>query len=107
MILYTDNLIIPTQGPRKPKRVSETIADYGLDINFKKCQFLERKIKFLEHIIKMNTVALSAAKIKAGQNFLGPNEIKQLQSFLGLTGYFRKYIPSYDSIARPLSDLLR
>ncbi|GFW87859.1 transposon Tf2-8 polyprotein [Trichonephila clavipes] len=49
----------------------------------------------------------SAEKTVSVCNFPEPKNAKDVQSFLGLTGYFRKYIPSYAMIARPLSDLLR
>ncbi|GFT24489.1 retrovirus-related Pol polyprotein from transposon 17.6 [Trichonephila clavipes] len=59
------------------------------------------------HIIERGTIKPSLDKTKAVQNFPEPKNVKQVQSFLGLSGYFRKFIQNYSIIAKPLSDLLR
>ncbi|GFX70015.1 transposon Tf2-9 polyprotein [Trichonephila clavipes] len=59
------------------------------------------------HIIEKGTIKPSLDKTKAVQNFPEPKNVKQVQSFLGLSGYFRKFIQNYSIIAKPLSDLLR
>lgn len=59
------------------------------------------------HRIENGKIYPSTEKTKAVVRFPEPKSIKQVQSFLGLTGYFRKFIPFYSSIAKPLSDLLK
>ncbi|GFY15817.1 retrovirus-related Pol polyprotein from transposon 17.6 [Trichonephila clavipes] len=59
------------------------------------------------HIVESGTIKPSPTKTLAGRKFPEPTTIKQVQSFLGLTGYFRKYIKDYSKIAKPLSDLTR
>ncbi|GFX64750.1 retrovirus-related Pol polyprotein from transposon 17.6 [Trichonephila clavipes] len=59
------------------------------------------------HIVESGTIKPSPTKTLAVRKFPEPTTIKQLQSFLGLTGYFRKYINDYSKIAKPLSDLTR
>ncbi|GFU68573.1 retrovirus-related Pol polyprotein from transposon 17.6 [Trichonephila clavipes] len=76
-------------------------------MKFKKCQFLRRKVEFLGHVVKNGTIRPSIAKTLAVKKFPAPTTVKQVQSFLGLTGYFRKFIPAYSQIAKPLSDLTR
>ncbi|GFY17581.1 retrovirus-related Pol polyprotein from transposon 17.6 [Trichonephila clavipes] len=88
-------------------RVLKTASEYGLELNFKKYHFIKSKIEFLGHIIEKGTIKPSLDKTKAVQNFPEPKNVKQVQSFLGLSGYFRKFIQNYPIIAKPLSDLLR
>jgi len=111
VIIYMDDLIIPAkdenEGIEKLKKVFEVASKYGLEIKFKKCQFLKRKVEFLGHIVENGTIRPSAAKTMAVKKFPVPTTVKQVQSFLGLTGYFRKFIPAYSKIAKPLSDLTR
>ncbi|GFV97048.1 retrovirus-related Pol polyprotein from transposon 17.6 [Trichonephila clavipes] len=111
VISYLDDLVIPAkneqEGLEKLKIIFEVAKKYGLEIKFKKCQFLKKKIEFLGHIVESGTIKPSPTKTLAVRKFPEPTTIKQVQSFLGLTGYFRKYIKDYSKIAKLLSDLTR
>ncbi|GFU66565.1 retrovirus-related Pol polyprotein from transposon 17.6 [Trichonephila clavipes] len=106
-----DDLVIPAkdekEGLEKLGEVLEVSSKYGLEMKFKKCQFLRRKVEFLGHVVENGTIRPSIAKTIAVKKFPVPTTVKQVQSFLGLTGYFRKFIPAYSQIAKPLSDLTR
>ncbi|KAG5317260.1 POL3 protein, partial [Pseudoatta argentina] len=78
----------------------------SLDINKSKCQLLQSRVEYLGYI-ENNTIHPSPGKIQAVSNFPEPRTLKDVQSFLGLLGYFRKFIESYAIKAKPLSDLLR
>ncbi|GFY04962.1 retrovirus-related Pol polyprotein from transposon 297 [Trichonephila clavipes] len=110
VISYLDDLVIPAkneqEGLEKLKIIFEVAKKYGLEIKFK-CQFLKKKIEFLGHIVESGTIKPSPTKTLAVRKFPEPTTIKQVQSFLGLTGYFRKYIKDYSKIAKPLNDLTR
>ncbi|GFU36130.1 retrovirus-related Pol polyprotein from transposon 297 [Trichonephila clavipes] len=67
----------------------------------------KKKIEFLGHIIENNKLFPSPSKTKSVVNYPETKTTKEVQRFLGLTGYFRKFIPAYSVIAKPLSDLLR
>ncbi|GFT14063.1 retrovirus-related Pol polyprotein from transposon 297 [Trichonephila clavipes] len=111
VISYLDDLVIPAkneqEGLEKLKIIFEVTKKYGLEIKFKKCQFLKKKIEFLGHIVESGIIKPSPTKTLAVRKFPEPTTIKQVQSFLGLTGYFHKYIKDYSKIAKPLSDLTR
>ncbi|GBM54065.1 Retrovirus-related Pol polyprotein from transposon 297 [Araneus ventricosus] len=110
VMIYLDDLVISseneTQGIERLQRVLKTASEYGLELNIKKCQFLKREIEILGHRIKDGKLYASPLKIKAVMNFPEPKCTKDIRSYLGLTGYFRKFIPHYSAIAKPLSDLL-
>lgn len=82
-------------------------ATAGLEIKWTKCKFLKRNIEFLGHVIENGSERPSTSKSEAVQRFPEPKNVKHIQSFLGLTGYFRKFIEGYALIAKPFSDLLR
>ncbi|GFX34693.1 retrovirus-related Pol polyprotein from transposon 17.6 [Trichonephila clavipes] len=111
VISYLDDLVIPAkneqEGLEKLKIIFEVAKKYGLEIKFKKCQFLKKKIEFLGHIVESGTIKPSPTKTLAVRKFPEPTTVKQVQKFLGLTGYFRKYIKDYSKIAKPHSDLTR
>lgn len=108
---YIDDLIIPAKNEdeaiERLKLVLKRAGEYGLEINKKKCKLLERRIEFLGHVIEDEKLYSSPEKTKAVLKFPEPKTVKQVQSFLGLTGYFRKFIPHYSRIAKPLTDLLK
>jgi len=108
---YIDDLIIPAENEEEAihrlKIVLKRAEEYGLEINKRKCQLLEQRIEFLGHVIENGKLYPSPEKTKAVLKFPEPRTIKQVQSFLGLTGYFRKFIPNYSRIANPLSNLLK
>lgn len=111
VLIYLDDIVILArtcaEAIERLDLVLQVAREYGLEINVKKCQFLKRRIEFLGHIIEEGNVYPSAEKTLAVMHFPEPLTVKDIQSFLGLTGYFRKFIASYVQIAKPLSDLLR
>ncbi|GFW61142.1 retrovirus-related Pol polyprotein from transposon 297 [Trichonephila clavipes] len=68
---------------------------------------LKKVLQVSSHIIENNKLFPSPSKTKSVVNYPEPKTTKEVQRFLGLTGYFRKFIPAYSVIAKPLSDLLR
>ncbi|GFV36567.1 retrovirus-related Pol polyprotein from transposon 297 [Trichonephila clavipes] len=108
---YMDDIVIIAKNESEAidrlKKVLKVSSDYGFEINFDKCQFLHRKIEFLCHIIENNKLFPSPSKSKSVVHYPEPKTTKEVQRFLGLTGYFRKFIPAYSVTAKPLSDLLR
>lgn len=111
VLTYMDNLIVPSKNYKDAlinlRRIFGRASQSGLAINWDKCQFLKTKMEFLEHIIESGNVRPSEAKTDAVMKFLEPRNVRQIQSFLGLSGYFRKFIYNYSLIARPLTNLLR
>lgn len=111
MIFYMDDIVIPSstyeEGIERLRMVLEVARDYGLEIKKSKCQFLKERVNFLGYIVENGKVQPSDEKTLAIKHFKEPTTCKQLQSFLGLTGYFRKFIPAYSTIAKPMSDMLR
>lgn len=97
MMTYLDDIVIPSkteeEGMEKLKTVLRQAEENGLT---KKCQFLTNKIDIIEN----NTVKPLESKIAAVIKFPVPSNVKQIQSFLGLTGYFRKFIENYSLIAK-------
>lgn len=111
VLTYMDDLIVPStdykSGMANLEATLKVASEAGLSINWRKCSFLKRRVEFLGHLIENGSVYPSERKIEAVQKFPEPCNAKQLQSFLGLSGYFRKFVPQYSLIARPLSDLLK
>jgi hypothetical protein len=87
--------------------VLEAIYKANLRIKPSKCSWFSNKIALLGHIVCGTGVAMDPAKVDAINNRPVPRTVKQVQEFLGLTNYYRKFIKDYAKIARPLFELTR
>ena len=73
----------------------------------RKCELGMRECFYLGHVVGCGQVRPEQAKVSAISSFLQPQTIKDVRSFLGLAGYYRRFIPDFASAAAPLSDLTR
>jgi hypothetical protein len=72
-----------------------------------KCAFAQQRIAYLGHVISGDGVATDDSKIKSIREWPTPTNLKELRGFLGLTGYYRKFIAHYVVLSQPLSNLLK
>jgi hypothetical protein len=82
-------------------------ATSSLTAKMSKCDFAMPQVEYLGHIITNTGVATNPAKIRDMQSWPLPKTIKQLRGFLGLTGYYRRFIKDYGIICKPLHGLLK
>ncbi|CAF3259695.1 unnamed protein product [Rotaria socialis] len=110
-LVYIDDVVIfsPTfeQHMTDLERVFQALQSANLTLKASKCQFCRREMRYLGHIITQNGIKPDPDLIKSVTNFPQPKKIKDVQSFLGLTGYYRRFIKDYSKIAEPLLQQLR
>lgn len=109
--VYLDDVIVfgksYDEHLERLEQVMKVLEDVDLKLNPKKCFFGFEEISYLGHVIDKNGVRPQADKVEKIKNFPVPTTVKQLQSFLGLSNYYRTFIDKYSIIAAPLYRLLR
>lgn len=87
--------------------VLKMLAQHSLVANKKKCQFVQKSVEYLGHVISEAGVAVDPNKVKSVIQWPVPKNVKGVRGFLGLTGYYIKFIRDYGKVARPLTELTK
>lgn len=111
VFVYLDDILIAsknwTEHKENIRKVLIRLRESGLKLKPKKCKFLMEEIEFLGHTITKDGLKMNREKRKAIENFPMPKNVKDIQKFLGLCGYYRKFIKGFALIAKPLYALLQ
>ena len=82
------------------------VAEYGLQLISTKCNLFRSSVPFLGHIVGRAGLECDPNKVSAVANWIPPSTIKGVREFLGFTGYYRRFVPDYSTVAQPLVRLL-
>lgn len=111
LFVYMDDIVIYARSLReheiKFERLMKRLKEANLKLQPDKCEFLRREVAYLGHIICSEGVRPDPDKIKSVTEFPNPKNPKNIKQFLGLVGYYRRFIPNFSKIAKPLTDLLK
>lgn len=110
LVFFDDILVYSRTWEEHVKHLNEvlkTLKQHSLFANLKKCCFGQKEIGYLGHIISKTGVSMDPQKVEAVLNWPLPKSLKALRGFLGLTGYYRRFIRDYGKIARPLTNMLK
>jgi len=106
-LVYLDDIIIFSASLQKHlmdiNSVFQKLPQANLKIQITKSNFLRKEIDFLGHVITQDGIKPNPDKITAVKNFPCPKTTKQIKSFLGLLGYYRKFIKDLARITKPIS----
>jgi hypothetical protein len=87
--------------------VFQILTEHHLKVKRSKCSFAQQRLAYLGHVISPNGVSTDEDKILVVKNWPTPTNVKELRGFLGLTGYYRKFVRYYGVLSKPLTNLLR
>ena len=87
--------------------VLKTLRDHQLYAKKSKCDFWMSEAKFLGHVIFHGGILVNPAKIEAVLEWERPRNLTEVRSFLGLAGYYRRFVQDFSRIALPLTKLTR
>ena len=108
---YIDDLVIHSrtweEHLRHIQAVLQRLQEAGLTAKPPKCQFGMQQCVYLGHVVGNGGVRPEKSKLLAVESFPVPKTKKEVRTFLGLTGYYRRFIENYASVAAPLTDLTK
>lgn len=110
-LVYLDDIIIYSSDLQdhliRLDKVFQRLRNHNLKIQPDKCEFLRKEVCYLGHIITTDGVKPNPEKIRCVTEFQQPRNQKQIKQFLGLSGYYRRFVPNYSKIIKPLTRLLK
>lgn len=111
VVVFVDDILIYSKNDEDHDRhleiVLETLRRNQLYAKYEKCDFWQDKVKFLGHVVSKDGVSVDPSKVEAVMEWKQPTTVTEIRSFLGLAGYYRRFIEGFSSIAAPLTKLTR
>ena len=109
-LIFLDDILIFSESfmehLERLEAVFSRLDQHGLKLKGSKCEFFKASVNYLGHVVSQEGVKTDPEKIEALASWPEPHNIKTLRSFLGFTGYYRRFIKDYAKIVKPLNDLL-
>ena len=107
VITHLDDIIILSNSEEEHlihlEEVFHWLREVGLKVKQSKCDFFKSQIHYLGHLISEKGISPLPDKLDSIKNMLVPKCAKEIKQFLGLTGYYRKFVPRFADISRPLT----
>ena len=111
ILVYLDDILVYSKDMEEHTKhlrlVFQLLREHRLFAKMKKCEFGKTSVEYLGHEISEKGIEVEKEKVKAIMNWKEPTCVKDVQSFLGLANYYRKFIKNFSEIAAPLTRLLR
>ncbi|KAL0536802.1 hypothetical protein IC582_025764 [Cucumis melo] len=111
VIVFIDDILIYSKTEAEHEEhlrlVLQTLRENKLYAKFSKCEFWLKQVSFLGHVVSKAGVSVDPAKIEAVTGWTRPSTVSEVRSFLGLAGYYRRFVENFSRIATPLTQLTR
>jgi hypothetical protein len=111
VVVFIDDILIYSKNPEDHAKhlhvVLQKLIDHHLYAKFSKCEFWLDTVKFLGHTISSGGISVDPSKVQEVMDWKPPTLVHQIRSFLGLTGYYRRFIPDFSKIAKPMTERLK
>ena len=111
VVVFIDDILVYSQNEEEHvehlRIVLTQLRDNQLYAKFSKCEFWLNKIPFLGHVLSGDGISVDPTKVQEVLEWKAPTTVTEVRSFLGLAGYYRRFIPDFSKIAKPMTRLLQ
>jgi hypothetical protein len=111
VVVFIDDILIYSKSKAERAKhlriVLQRLRDHKLYAKFSKCEFWLDTVKFLSHTISRDGISVDPSKVQEVMDWKPPKSVHQIRSFLGLAGYYHRFIPDFSRIAKPMTELLK
>jgi hypothetical protein len=111
IMVFIDDILVFSKSDKELEEhlciVLQRVRDHQLDAKFSKCEFWLTEFQFLGHMVSSEGISVDLSKVREVLDWKPPRIVHQVRSFLGLAGYYHRFILNFSKIAKPITDLLK
>ena len=109
VVVFVDDILIFSQSEEEHEDhlriVLHTLREHQLYAKFSKCEFWLTKVRFLGHVVSASGVSVDQEKVEAVMSWERPKSVFEIRSFLGLAGYYKRFIEDFSRLTAPMTRL--
>eukprot|EP00253_Pinus_taeda_P022952 PITA_22952 len=109
VLIFIDDILVYSRTVEEHqehlRKVLQTLREHQLYAKFSKCDFFKEEIQYLGHVISKEGIAVDPEKIKAIMDWPVPKDVADIRSFMGLAGYYRRFVEGFSRVAFPITSL--
>jgi hypothetical protein len=111
VMVFIDDILVYSKRMEEHEEhlwlVLQRLWEHQLYAKFSKCEFWIKEVPFLGHVVSPEGIAVDPNKVKEVLQWKLPTTVSEVRSFLGLADYYRRFIPNFSKIMKPISELLK
>ena len=108
VVVFIDDILVYSKNEEEHKEhlrlVLEKLREHQLYAKFSKCEFWLKEVGFLGHVISGEGITVDPTKVQSVTEWLAPTLVGEIRSFLGLAGYYRRFIENFSKSAKPMTE---
>jgi hypothetical protein len=111
VVVFIDDILVYSRSEEEHEEhlrlALQRLQEHRLYAKLSKCEFWMKQVAFLGHIISKGGISMDLSKVQDVLSWNAPTSVGDIRSFLGLVGYYRRFIEGFAKISKPMTELLK
>jgi hypothetical protein len=107
VVVFIDDILVYSERKKEHevhlRIVLTRLREHKLYAKFSKCEFWLKEVQFLGHILSEKGISMDPSKVQQVMEWMAPTSFTEVKSFLGFSRYYRRFIPDFSKIAKPMT----